>query len=77
MGSERRWASKLQRPDRPAPASWINWGSSSAMSGENAVSSPPPNTSGCEQRICSTSVLPERGMPTMKMGASLASPAQG
>ena len=38
-------------------------------------SSPAPNTAGCEASICSTSVVPLRGMPTMNIGRSDWSPA--
>ena len=30
--------------------------------------SPPPVTCECEEIICSTKVVPERGMPTIKIG---------
>ncbi len=40
------------------------------MSGAKGVSSPPANTVECDAMMASTSVLPERGMPMMKMGAS-------
>ena len=40
-----------------------------------AGDSPPAWTCGCEARICSTSVVPERGMPTMKIGSRAGEPA--
>ena len=42
----------------------------SSPSACNRLSSPAPCTIACEARICSTSVVPERGMPTTKMGRS-------
>ena len=52
---------------------------SASISGGRVIRSPQPNTRGCAAMTASTSVVPERGMPTIKMarGAGAASVAGG
>ncbi len=69
--ASRRPTAEMRRPRRR---------DSSASTCGRSASSPAPSTSGCEARICSTSVDPERGRLTMKMTSppsAVAAPAGG